>query len=1121
MRIAALYIEKFAELERVALTFEGTMTVIYGPNEAGKSTLLRFIRAVLFGFPPRQGSAAELSAAETGAQGGHLDVEADDGCRFRIARREAASGRSRTGQTLAVTREDGTTGGEALLRELLGGLSGELFRSLFAFGLDELQELRTLQSDELGSYLYGAGFGGQGAAIVAAERKLAAEMDQLYRPRGKLQPVGKLLAAMAEAEAELRRSKEQIGRYEALLAERDAADAAIAAAGQRLQRANADAALLGACLQAQGSWLRLRETAAELAQLPASGPMPTDALVRFERLAADREAALQAALRLQLRRDQLAAEQERLPSREVAESAIERERLADLMERLPLYRRAQLELAELAAAIEAAERELGQRLRRIGSGWDAETLAAQPAMADRAERVRSFGERFARCSREQELREHEASQQERQLAAARGRLAERERALAASLSASPAGSAAAAQRELAQLPEAMQALRSGAAQLARQRLELRHAAERERDERSRAVAEPPQRQPAEPAAAGRLWPVLAAAGAAVAAAATALALAPGQGAAAIAAAAFAAIAGWAIAAAVRRSRRAKAARSGARGRRGVRFESDAVEAAPRLDILAQEKERLEQAIRRTVISLNEQVDALRRSAGLDPAGASDASSGAFRAALAPFVESSAAAREQEDDGELPPAVRRVLAAAEQRHAALADWLSRHKRLAEQVDDAQAAVQEQEARAAASRTDAARAKEQRLRLEASWREWLEEQRLPMAEHPETTLETLRSIEAAYALLQALRQQQSKRIKLKQDAEAFEQAAEQWLGADARQDPGAALKQRQEEAERAAADTRRREALAEQLLRLDEEQQLAAAGLARVEARIDALWGEAGATDEEQFRRLVHDADRSASLRAEAAQLEALLDAALGRGDDRREAEALLAGGDAPELRRQREAALEAAERAERELAAQHDRRGRLRSELEQLERGDSHDRQLAKLEAHKAQLAELLERWAGLAIAAGLFRKTRELYERDRQPAVLQLASAYFAGITRGKYTRIMAPLGVRKLFVRREADGRQIDSALLSRGTAEQLYLAMRLSLAEHFARSVRLPIVMDDIFVNFDAVRLRQTLPVLGRVAERHQLLLFTCHTHIAEAVAAVHPGAQIAPLQSAAQYE
>ncbi|MDT2240554.1 hypothetical protein P7H22_09765 [Paenibacillus larvae] len=60
-----------------------------------------------------------------------------------------------------------------------------MFRSLFAFGLGELQELRTLQSEELSGYLYSAGLGLSGSAIIAAGRKLNQDMDQLYKPRGK------------------------------------------------------------------------------------------------------------------------------------------------------------------------------------------------------------------------------------------------------------------------------------------------------------------------------------------------------------------------------------------------------------------------------------------------------------------------------------------------------------------------------------------------------------------------------------------------------------------------------------------------------------------------------------------------------------------------------------------------------------------------------------------------------------------------------------------------------------------------------------------------------------------------------------------------------------------------
>jgi uncharacterized protein YhaN len=71
----------------------------------------------------------------------------------------------------------------------------------------------------------------------------------------------------------------------------------------------------------------------------------------------------------------------------------------------------------------------------------------------------------------------------------------------------------------------------------------------------------------------------------------------------------------------------------------------------------------------------------------------------------------------------------------------------------------------------------------------------------------------------------------------------------------------------------------------------------------------------------------------------------------------------------------------------------------------------------------------------------------------------------------------------------------------LSRGTAEQLYLALRFGLIEEFARHAEaLPVVMDDILVNFDADRAARAAATIRDLAERHQVLYFTCHPWTAE---------------------
>ena len=104
-------------------------------------------------------------------------------------------------------------------------------------------------------------------------------------------------------------------------------------------------------------------------------------------------------------------------------------------------------------------------------------------------------------------------------------------------------------------------------------------------------------------------------------------------------------------------------------------------------------------------------------------------------------------------------------------------------------------------------------------------------------------------------------------------------------------------------------------------------------------------------------------------------------------------------------------------------------------------------------------------------------ETRKVYETERQPEVLRQASSFFNVMTEGRYVRVIAPLDGGDIQVER-ADGVRLAPQLLSRGTAEQLYLAMRFALVREYATHVDpLPVVFDDIFVNFDPGRSRTSL--------------------------------------------
>jgi uncharacterized protein YhaN len=192
--------------------------------------------------------------------------------------------------------------------------------------------------------------------------------------------------------------------------------------------------------------------------------------------------------------------------------------------------------------------------------------------------------------------------------------------------------------------------------------------------------------------------------------------------------------------------------------------------------------------------------------------------------------------------------------------------------------------------------------------------------------------------------------------------------------------------------------------------------------------------------------------------------------------------------------------------EEDANRQRVRNGRLSSEIEKLEQGTDLANQLQHLEEHRANMEKLVEQYAVASFASLLLKKARDVYERERQPNVLLRASAYFQQKTQGRYMQIKAPFGEQRLVAIQE-NGQTVDTGFLSRGTAEQLYLAMRFSLAEEYAGKAVLPLVLDDIMVNFDLSRMESCLEVIRELSSRHQILFFTCHPHVRDAVARLIP--------------
>src|SRR3954468_878316 len=175
MRIEALRLEHYGAFAQRNLQLGGKapLTVVYGPNEAGKSTSLSAVKDFLFGLPnqtPRMavfgGDAIRLSATLRRADGTVLTL------------------RRRKGRVRTLTDENGAPVDDAALGALLGGTTRDRFETLFGLDHETLRkggaQLLTAEG-EIGRLIIEAGGGLRG--LVQRLERVDAEIDKLFSTR--------------------------------------------------------------------------------------------------------------------------------------------------------------------------------------------------------------------------------------------------------------------------------------------------------------------------------------------------------------------------------------------------------------------------------------------------------------------------------------------------------------------------------------------------------------------------------------------------------------------------------------------------------------------------------------------------------------------------------------------------------------------------------------------------------------------------------------------------------------------------------------------------------------------------------------------------------------------------
>lgn len=179
----------------------------------------------------------------------------------------------------------------------------------------------------------------------------------------------------------------------------------------------------------------------------------------------------------------------------------------------------------------------------------------------------------------------------------------------------------------------------------------------------------------------------------------------------------------------------------------------------------------------------------------------------------------------------------------------------------------------------------------------------------------------------------------------------------------------------------------------------------------------------------------------------------------------------------------------------------EKKGAARIQLEQMDGSGRAAEMMEQAEAALAKVRRLAGRYVRLRIAGQVLKREIEQYRREHQDPVLRIASRYFTEMTCGAYEGLRTDVddNGHPVIIGVTTDARQRAVEGMSSGTRDQLYLSLRLATLEwRLEKHQPMPFIADDLLVNFDDVRSAATLRVLSELGEKNQVILFTHHRQI-----------------------
>lgn len=1036
MKISDFYVSNFGIFTAAGGPLSKGLTVFYGENESGKTTLMNFFRRILFSREKRTRLKGNpYDPVKGGLHGGTVRIGMEDGREYQIT----------------------LEGGKNFIASAEGGLPTELppdffsinrdvYESIFAMGLADMQSLSPLNSSDVAARFFSAGAGLGSASLPRLLSTLEARENELFNPGNgrSSSAVKKLLASMDETDDRLKEVRRVNAGWQEKKTSLKEMEQACEAKRKELAALKIRLEALELLEKGRPSWNVLQDLSRQLKELEGMAEFPENGLARLDNLNREIE---RLGAELTASEDALRSEEEDCAVREkdpLLECLASRKNVETLEHESEQFRTSLLRKNLLEDEIEGAKENFSKNLAHLCSWWTEEHLLAADVSADAI----AFARETARKVEELERKKSEGEKSLTQW----NRLRDDRKSEATSLEKEMATVENRAARATSRW-ETLNRLRSVFSDLSDEEEEVSALEEAEKN----LAGEKEEMDGDEPVPAGPMIGLVSglllvvAGGSAYQAWLTSDPIWIFGFSALFFASALAFLA-----------HRDQGRKHDAALRTWTKRMEDLESQQTELTLLLES--------RRTRV---ERLQALREELATEL----DITGPRFQSEVDTLLA----------EGEADNTALERFTVLDERNRQMGGVLARMEN--------EAAAMEAEVNGAAS---------QLLTLLNTWRQWLRNSGFDEGLAPRDMEGLVPRILQLRSELESLRTRtreakelsdyiDSVRRRLKDLSECFRKGGEPFpetIDVGAIRTLAVLLRRAEESGGRLSVQKRDMDGIRKAVEETKKK-------ITQAEEAKEELFRSAGEETEEGFHSLAALERERNALKSAILQEEKVLLGLFGSDEGVEKARREFVARPASEVREECRKSKESARSLQQEMEDLADSRGRLALEVEQIAGDERLSELLFARKEMEGKMDDHLREWISVLLARHFLEVSKARHERERQPEVIRRAAEYLALMTDSRYI-LLSQEGERGLSVvveENKAERARKDEVKWSSGLADQVYLSMRLALATLWGKnSEPLPLILDDLLVRFDEGRQKGAAEAIFEAGRHNQVLLFTC---------------------------